>query len=175
MGELHGWRLCPRCGAALGGDDHSRTCPSCGSAYYANSAPTVNALIEDEHGRVLIGRRAIEPYRGMWDTLGGFLHEGEDVGEGLRREMREETGLDVEPVSFLGAWTDRYGEGDDAVATLNLFWVARADGDPVPADDVSELAWFAADELPPGEEFAFTKVAEVLAAWQADRALRFGT
>ncbi len=167
MGALHGWTTCPRCGRALTGDESRRACPGCGSVYYANSAPTVCGLVEDERGRLLLGRRAIEPYLGMWDTLGGFLHEGEDLEDGLRRELLEETGLEVEPISFLGAWTDRYGTGPDAVHTLNLFWVVRATGGvPVPADDVSELAWFSADELPAPHELAFTRVADVVAAWR---------
>jgi ADP-ribose pyrophosphatase YjhB (NUDIX family) len=173
MGELHGWRSCPRCGGGLDGDETRLVCSLCGSVYYGNAAPTVNALIEDDAGRVLIGRRAIEPYLGMWDTLGGFLHEGEDVLEGLQREMREETGLEVEPVSFLGVWTDRYGDGPAAVHTLNLFWIARATGGvPVPADDVAELRWFAPDELPPASDLAFARAPEILAAWRAEVARR---
>lgn len=169
MGELHAWRLCPRCGAALIGDDHARSCRACGSVYYANSAPTVNALIEDEAGRILLGRRAVEPYLGMWDNLGGFLHEGEDVVEGLRREMREELGVELELGPFFGAWVDRYGDGERAVATLNLYWRGRAIGEPVGADDVAELRWFAADELPSRDELAFTAVADVLEAWRGSR------
>ena len=169
MGALHGWRICPRCGGPLEGDAERLACAACGSAFYANSAPTVSGLVEDDQGRLLLGRRAIEPYRGMWDTLGGFLHEGEDVVDGLRRELREETGLEVEPVRFLGAWGDRYGDGPDAVHTLNLFWIVRTAGAvPTAADDVSELAWFAPDALPAPEELAFTRVADVLAAWRAD-------
>ena len=167
MGVLHEWVTCPRCAAALAGDATRLACPACGSAFYANSAPTASALVVDADGRLLLGRRASEPYLGMWDTIGGFLHEGEDALDGLRREVREETGLDVEPVSFLGVWTDRYGNGPDAVHTLNLFWVARVvAGDPTPADDVSELAWFAPDELPAREALAFTRVADVVEAWK---------
>lgn len=169
MGALHGWRTCPRCGATLEGDEGRLACAGCGSVYYANSAPTVCGLVEDADGRLLLGRRAIEPYRGMWDTLGGFLHEGEDVLDGLRRELREETALEVEPVAFLGAWVDRYGEDPGAVHTLNLFWIVRAvSGEPVPADDVAELAWFPADALPAREELAFTRVADVVEAWRSD-------
>jgi 8-oxo-dGTP diphosphatase len=118
----------------------------------------------------MLGRRALEPSRGRWDIPGGFLEEGEHPLDGLRRELREETGLHVEPVSFLGTWMDRYGEGEDAIATLNMVWVARAaGGTPSPADDVSELAWFAPDALPPETELAFPMVGQALAAWQRAR------
>jgi NAD+ diphosphatase len=170
MGALHGWTTCPRCGATLAGDETRMECPSCASVFYANSAPTVCGLVEGEDGRLLLGRRAIEPFFGMWDTLGGFLHEGEEVEDGLRRELREETGLDVEPIAFLGAWVDRYGDDSAAVHTLNLYWIVRPTGGvPVPADDVSELAWFAPDELPPPHELAFTRVADVVATWRNRR------
>ena len=73
----------------------------------------------------------------------------------------------VEPVAYLGTWMDRYGEGDDAIATLNLVWLARVvAGTPSPADDVSELAWFRPSELPPERELAFPMVGLALQAWR---------
>ena len=170
MGELHGWTTCPRCTGPLEGSADALVCPRCGSHYYANSAPTASALIEDEEGRLLLGRRALEPYRGFWDTIGGFLHEGESPEDGLRREVMEETGLEIELGPFLGVWMDRYGHADDAVRTLNLFWVVRAvGGELAPADDVAELAWFDRDELPSADELAFDAIEHVLAAWRAYR------
>ena len=142
-------------------------CDTCGSAYWANSAPTASALVEDAGGRLLLGRRAVEPWLGMWDPLGGFLHEGEDPVQGLVRELREETGLELEPLGYLGCWVGWYGETADAVATFNLFWRARfVAGEPKAADDVSELRWFAPDALPPAAEVAFDLWAEVVAAWR---------
>jgi 8-oxo-dGTP diphosphatase len=166
--ELEGWRFCPRCRAALTGGEKRLECPACGFIVYAGSKATASALVVDGEGRLLLGRRAAEPFRGRWDTPGGFLEEGEHPLDGLRRELREETGLEIDPVDFLGVWMDRYGGDSTAQATLNLYWTARmVSGEPVPADDVSELAWFAPDELPPPEETAFENVPKVLAAWRA--------
>ena len=150
-------------------DGGRATCSACGFVAYANSAPTANALCVDERGRVLLARRAVEPDRGRWDIPGGFLEEGEHPLEGIRRELREETGLEVEPLEFLCATTDVYGDGPGAAATLNLTWTARVvSGTPEPADDVDELRWFAPGELPPPEELAFgDAVAGVLAIWLA--------
>ena len=170
MAILHGWRTCPRCAAALDNDGSRAHCPSCGSTYYANSSPCVSALVEDEQGRLLLARRAVEPFAGMWDPPGGFLEEGEHPLDGLRRELLEETGLVGEPRRFVGAWMDVYGDAPEAAATLNLYWTVRlADGEPVAADDVAELCWFAPDELPPREQLAFRTVAEALAAWRHGR------
>jgi ADP-ribose pyrophosphatase YjhB (NUDIX family) len=149
--------------------DGRAECSACGFVAYANAAPTACALVNDDSGRLLLARRAIEPYRGRWDIPGGFLEEGEHPLDAVRRELREETGLEIEPKEFFGAWLDRYGDEPDAQWTLNLFW--RADvvgGDEAPADDVSELCWFAREELPPPPELAFTTVVDVLRAWQED-------
>lgn len=168
VGSLVGWTYCPRCRAGLTRDTTKRVeCPSCGFVAYANAEPTACALCVDEDGRVLLARRAGDVFHGYWDLPGGFLEEGEHPLEAIRRELLEETGLEVEPADFLGAWTDRYGDAEDAPATLNLYWTARVTGgDPKAADDVSELRWFGPGELPPRDELAF-HIADVLSAWRA--------
>jgi ADP-ribose pyrophosphatase YjhB (NUDIX family) len=170
MGFLTGWRVCPRCGAQLDSDRNRAECASCGSIYYAHSAPAVSALVVGDDGRMLLARRAREPDAGLWDLLGGFLEEGEHPLEGLRRELLEETGLEVEPHDFLGSFLDTYGEGPRAASILNLVWKARiAAGRPVAADDVSELRWFPPDELPPPDECAFRWIAPFLASLAPER------
>ena len=103
----------------------------------------------------------------LWLPVGGEIEPGETPLEAARRELREETGLEVEPVELVGVWMDRYGGDATAEATLNLYWTARVvGGEPEAADDVSELGWFAPDELPL-DELAFENVPKVLSAWRA--------
>jgi 8-oxo-dGTP diphosphatase len=164
---LEDWRICPRCGAELAHSARRVDCAACGFSMYANPAPTACALLVDDQGRILLGRRAHEPYEGRWDIPGGFLEEDEHPLDCLRRELREETGLEVEPGEFLGAWMDRYGPGEDERVTLNLYWMARiTGGEAKAADDVSELRWFEPDELPGPEELAFSTVVDVLVAFR---------
>ncbi len=170
MGELAGWKHCPRCRTSLSGDERRLECPDCGLVVYASPKPTACALVTDEAGRLLLARRRGDPFAGRWDLPGGFVEEDEHPLAALCRELREETGLEVEPLEFVGAWMDRYGDGEDARATLNLYWSARVvSGEPRAADDVSELGWFAADELPGADETAF-HVADVLAVWRHEHA-----
>ena len=134
--------------------------------HYAGSAPAVAALVLDTSGRVMLGRRAEEPDAGRWDALGGFLDEGEDPIAGLRRELLEEAGVEIEVGRYVGTFVDRYGDDSDATSVLNLVWEARiTQGEPVPADDVSEVGWFARDALPAEDELAFRWLARCLAAW----------
>ena len=168
MGELTGWRWCPRCREELRGNESRVECAACGFVAYASSKSTAGALVEDGNGRVLLARRAKEPFKGRWDIPGGFLEAGEHPLDGLRRELREETGLEVEPREFLGVWMDRYGGESTAEATLNLYWTARVEsGEARADDDVDDLRWFERDELPTPDELAFQNVPLVLAAWHA--------
>jgi 8-oxo-dGTP diphosphatase len=165
VSELDGWISCPRCRAELARDERAVRCPGCGLVVYARPAPAICGLVVDDAGRVLLGRRARDPAAGKWDILGGFMDEFEQPLDTLRRELREETGLDVEPVRFVGAVSDRYGQ--EGNATLNLCWTARiVSGDPVPADDVAELRWFEADGLPGPAELAFPNTSSLLALWR---------
>jgi ADP-ribose pyrophosphatase YjhB (NUDIX family) len=165
--------LCPRCGAGLAVEPGRVSCAGCGFAAYANPSPTACALCVDSGGRLLLARRAHEPFAGRWDLPGGFVEEGEHPLDALRREIEEETGLVVEPGEFVGVWMDWYGAGAGVVSTLNLYWLARVlGGEPAAADDVTELGWFAPDELPPADEVAFANVPLVLEAWRQQHAQR---
>jgi ADP-ribose pyrophosphatase YjhB (NUDIX family) len=167
MSELDGWIACPRCRADLAGDGVRVECSECGFVAYANPKPTVSAVCVDSGGRVLLTRRAVEPAVGSWDLPGGFVEEREHPLDALRRELREETGLEIEPLELLGIWMDEYGGDSTAQSTLNLFWIARiAGGKPRAADDVAELRWFGRDELPRPDELAFACVGLALAAWR---------
>jgi 8-oxo-dGTP diphosphatase len=159
--QLAEWRVCPRCLTPLEHAEGSVCCPSCGLEEYANPAPTASAVIRDGEGRILLARRAADPGAGLWDLLGGFMDEGEDPLETLRRELREETGLEAQLGAYLGGLPDRYGA--DGPWTVNLYWESSlAPGESQPADDVAELAWFPADALPPRSEFAFANTVELL-------------
>jgi ADP-ribose pyrophosphatase YjhB (NUDIX family) len=158
VGSLDDWRFCPRCAGKLTREaDHAR-CSSCGERFWENPVPGAQAVIVRD-GRVLLGRRRDEPAAGLWDLPGGFLHEGEDALEGLRREVLEETGLEIRPVEFLGTWSEPYWHR----TVLCLTWLADAVGDgESPGDDLVELGWFAPGERPRGAELAFPSFEQIL-------------
>jgi ADP-ribose pyrophosphatase YjhB (NUDIX family) len=171
MAAFDDWVACPRCRAHLEHGERRVECPQCGLVEYANPAPTACAVCIDDEGRILLARRAAEVFNGYWDLPGGFVDEDEHPLDTVRRELREETGLDVEPTEFVGVWMDRYSEDESGPSTLNLYWRARVTGgEPKAADDVSELRWFRPHELPPPSEIAFRNVAEVLEPFRDEHA-----
>jgi len=92
------------------------------------------------------------------------VDEHEHPLEALHRELREETGLEIEPVEFLGVWMQPYA----GRMVLCLTWLAHpVSGVEAPGDDLVELRWFGPDELPPPEELAFETFVEILSLWRA--------
>jgi ADP-ribose pyrophosphatase YjhB (NUDIX family) len=99
-------------------------------------------------GLALISRRGSDPHKGRFDSPGGFLEAGEGVLDGLRREIREELGVEiaVEHSDFVAATVHPYGDEGDPV--LALTYSARlVDGEPSPSDDVAEIEWVRLDGL----------------------------
>ena len=165
MGMILARMFCSNCAAELP-HDPPVTCANCGTAHYANSKPCGGALIEDDDGRLLMVRRADDPYDGHWDIPGGFCELREHPRDAAVREAREETGLKVEAGEFVGMYLDDYG--DTGQVTLNCYYRCRVIGGterPQPGE-VAEMRWFARDELPP-ERLAFPGHARVVIdAWR---------
>ena len=109
-------------------DPDRPACPSCGFVHYDNPSPTIQAWIERD-GEFLALRRNQEPMKGEWNLPGGFVEIGESGPEAVVREVREETGLEVEAIDFIGAFPSTYGSGEDAQPILGLAYRGRIVGD----------------------------------------------
>ena len=171
--QLDDWRFCPVCGGGLRVDviepdaaPHLE-CIGCKRLWWANPKPTASCVLSRaSDGRLLLVKRAIEPFLGLWDLPGGFIEDGELPKECLARELLEETALSGTIGPIIGVFGDRYGE--TGAHTLNIFYHVAIDGDgadAVPDSDVAELAWFLPDELPTQADLAFTCVSQALNAW----------
>lgn len=160
-------RYCLHCGAPLASreiDGHRRpVCPACGWVYYPDPKVAVAVLVGRD-GRILLNRRAIEPGRGRWSFPSGYVNRGEALEEAARREVREETSLDVEIEDLFGVYSER---GNPVV--LVVYTARAAEGEPRAGSEVSEVGWFLPDALPP---MAFPHDHEIVARWAATRAGR---
>jgi 8-oxo-dGTP diphosphatase len=124
---------------------------------FRNPALTVDAVIRDQQGRVLLIRRGHEPFAGCWAMPGGFVDYGESCPAACRREVLEETGLEVEIVRLLDVLSEpgrdprehvvsvvyecrvvggRLAAGDDAAAAR---WFTELDGVPLAFDHAEFL------------------------------------
>jgi ADP-ribose pyrophosphatase YjhB (NUDIX family) len=160
------FRFCPDCGARLSEPESpparlsAQVCDACRAIHYRNAKPCAGALVVRD-GQVLLGKRAIEPGRGLWDIPGGFLEPWEHPADGAAREVLEETGLTVRMTSLLTVIMDTYY---DQFYTLNVYYLAEIlHGVQQAADDLAELRWFAPAALP--TEFAFPHCKQVIDTW----------
>lgn len=95
-GRFH---FCPNCGerltTAVRGGRERPVCAECGFVQYRNPVVGVAVVVQDDQGRVLMGKRAAGPSAGAWCIPCGYVEWGEEVREAARREFEEETGLHV--------------------------------------------------------------------------------
>jgi 8-oxo-dGTP diphosphatase len=99
-----------------------------------------------ENGRILLIKRAAEPFKGMWAVPGGRIEDDETAEECLVREMQEETGLRVMPVKMTGLYSDP--RRDPRLVIAAAYLVRRVGGREKAGDDAGETKWFALNDLP---------------------------
>lgn len=119
---------------------------------YPRPALTVDVAIvtREDRPRVLLIRRLKEPFAGSWALPGGFVDENERLVDAAKRELVEETGVDIVDLEQM------YTAGDPGrdprgwtVSVAYLAQIHAADVKPVAADDAGAVGWFPLDELPP--------------------------
>ncbi len=151
-------KYCPQCAGPLKErrppDEQlpQLVCTRCGHVLWQNPKPTASGLITRQQNRqgpveVLLVRRARPPREGCWDCPGGFVDPDEHPEDALRREIREELGVQATIGPLVGIYMDRYG--DEGESTLNMYYrVPTIPGTPTAASDVGAASWFRLDHLP---------------------------
>jgi 8-oxo-dGTP diphosphatase len=107
---------------------------------------TVDAVIFFQEGIVLI-RRNNPPYQGCYALPGGFVEVGETVEDAVRREAKEETGLEIEPLGLIGIYSDP--GRDPRGHVVSLAFLAKGRGDLVSGSDAGSAEVFSPQSLPP--------------------------
>ena len=155
-------KFCPRCGAEVAHKDKfgmvRPVCLQCGWIYFVDPKVAAAVLIEQD-GRVLLVRRADEPFRGLWTLPAGFVNGGEDPAEAAARECLEETGLSVRVTRVFDIISGReHKRGADFVI---VYLAEVISGELLAADDADAAEWFARSNLPP---LAFRATQKILAS-----------
>lgn len=107
---------------------------------------------------MLLVRRAIDPGKGRWGFPAGFQDYGESLTETAVREVREETGLGVDPVRLLDVVLSR--DNPRKLVNLVVYLARVVAGELVAADDALEARFFPVDDLP--EDLAFENNRQIL-------------
>lgn len=131
-------------------------CSQCGRIIYKDPKLAVGAIIPKDGGIVLV-RRAIYPGFGMWSFPAGYVNRGEGVESALRREVREETGLEIIVGRIVGLYSY-----DKNPVVLSVFNGEIIGGDLIAGDETSEVGIFQIDNLP---QMAFDHDENILKEW----------
>lgn len=142
--------FCPMCGGVLSYRYYQGmprlTCNSCTYIMYENPVVGVAAIILNEKGQVLLGRRKTGQYAGQWCIPCGYVEYDEDVYHAVQREAKEETNLDVEVIRVFTVQSNFH---DPDNQTVGIWFLTRVIGGEMQAgDDLEELAYFDLDEPP---------------------------
>ena len=128
---------------------------------------------DHEHGAVLLVHRTARPgdeHLGKWNGLGGKLEADEDVAAGMRRELREEAGIEVEAMMLRGtvSWPGFGPNGEDWLGFI--FMVTAWTGKPPASNEEGNLEWISLPRLLQAcvDDEAEVRVAN-LPMWEGDR------
>jgi 8-oxo-dGTP diphosphatase len=130
-------------------------CGGCGFVFYLGPKLVAGAIFELD-GEVVLIQRDIEPGYGKWTFPGGFVERGERAEDAARREVLEESGLEIEVGDIIGLYTY---EGE--VPAIAVFAARVVGGEPTPLDETMDVKGFPRDGLP-WAEMAFPSTEQAL-------------
>ena len=155
-------RFCARCGGAVeprllkATEPERLVCTRCGAVHYVDPKVAVGTIITDEHRRIVLVKRAIEPGYGKWVFPGGFIDRFETVEAAALREAREECGLEIRLDRLLNVYSY------PGVAVIIIAFAATMVGGCLACDDEGlEARLFEPREIP-WDDLAFRSTREAL-------------
>jgi NAD+ diphosphatase len=146
--------FCRRCGQTLTKKTASEyECPA-GHHIFVAGHPATGVLLVNPKNEVLLVTAGREPGRGKLDVPGGFCELGENLEEGVHREITEELGLtphDYGELHYLGSFCNTYEYAGEATRPLDVFFWAHYDGEHTlkPADDITAANWYPLTQIDP--------------------------
>jgi 8-oxo-dGTP diphosphatase len=159
---------CAECGTCYNACDKyetQMTCHNCGGVYYLNPIPAVSVLVVDGDN-FLLGRRSETSFRGSkWSLPCGYIEYNEDFLTAALREVKEETGLQIEIQSIISVMTNYFIDRQTLVVVL----LAKVIGNRQLNNfdkEMTELKWFSSQENFP--EMAFEADTHIIKRYFAD-------
>ena len=141
------YRHCPKCGAAFQNDkkESALNCPACSFKLYPRIEPCVIVLISRGDEILLVKNKRAS--RDFYSCIAGFMELGESAVEAVRREVKEEVGLEIKNIKAVGSQSWPFP--DQLMLAFTADWQS---GDLVlQEEEIAEARWFKRDALPPLE------------------------
>lgn len=119
---------------------------------------TVDGVIVEKRNVLLI-KRGRDPYKGFWALPGGFVEYGETTEDAVKREVKEETGLDCDIVALTGVYSDL--DRDPRGHTISVAYLMKVvHGEVTAGNNARDAFWIDIDELPEKIAFDHSKIIE---------------
>ncbi|WP_245944310.1 NAD(+) diphosphatase [Marinospirillum perlucidum] len=137
-------RFCGRCGSKTKPrwDEYAKECPRCHLRHYPRVAPCIITLVWREDALLLA--RSPRFASGMYSTLAGFIETGESAEQALHREVKEEVGVEVGDLRYLGSQSWPFPH-----SLMLGYWARYQSGSlRLQEDEIEDARWFAFDDLP---------------------------
>lgn len=137
-------RFCGACGQPLGEHpvEMARTCGACGHTEYPCISPAVIVRVEKD-GKILLARH-VQRSQEFFTCIAGYLEVGESAEDGVRREVREEVGIEIDQVRYVGS--QHWPYPNQLMLAFTAQWTS---GELcLQAEELSEAQWFDPSSLP---------------------------
>jgi NAD+ diphosphatase len=138
-------RFCGRCGTPTRKktDERAKECPKCGYVAYPRVSPAMMALVTRD--REVLLARSHRFVNGVYSALAGFVEPGETIEDCVRREVREEVGVEVDGITYFASQSWAFPH------SLMIAYTAEYAGGDIRLEDaeIADARWFAVDALPP--------------------------
>ena len=124
---MNDFYYCPNCGSKDVANVNMRKwfCSKCNFELYNNVATAVGLIITNSDGYILFEKRAKEPRKGYYAFPGGFVDPNETAEEAAYRECKEELGVEIESLKYLGSFPNTYEYRNITYKTCDLFFAAK--------------------------------------------------
>jgi NADH pyrophosphatase NudC (nudix superfamily) len=141
------YRFCPQCATPLqllaqmedGGEKQRLRCAACGWTHWNNPTPVLAAIVE-YRGKVLLARNAAWKHR-MFALITGFMEAGESPQDGIAREVKEETSLEVQSLELVGVYEFL------RMNQVIIAYHARCEGEVALSPELAEYKLYGYDEV----------------------------
>lgn len=163
MKPISAFQFCPRCQKPLKKiSSRLVDCQSCGFHYYFAPAITNAAIIENKKGEILLVKRKFSPKKGFWDLPGGFVEFGETIEQSLKREIKEELGLNLTNFRYFSSYPGHYFYKGLDYSTLCFVFLGKVKNQKLKASDDAEKIKFFKKEKIPFKRLAFVEIKNAL-------------